>query len=104
MKESAIQAKILNYLNRLPECKVVNNHGNAYQGAGRPDIFACYRGRFLALEVKNETGQPTKLQLHELAKWKAAGAITGIVRSVDDVEKLIEGVGYCEKCTGSCVE
>ena len=92
MRESLIQKKILDYLNGLPNCYAVNNHGNGYQGAGRPDIFACYRGRFLALEVKNEKGQPTKLQLHELAKWQAAGAVAGIVRSVDDVRKLIEGM------------
>ena len=92
MREATIQRRILDYLNSLPGCRAVNNHGNGYQGAGRPDIFACYRGRFLVLEVKNEKGQPTKLQLHELAKWQAAGAVAGIVRSVDDVRKLIEGM------------
>lgn len=90
MKESAIQKQILNYLNGLPNCYAVNNHGSAWQGAGRPDIFACCRGQFLALEVKTEDGNLTKLQHHELRKWKAAGAKTGVVRSVEDVKKLLK--------------
>ncbi|MDX5091623.1 VRR-NUC domain-containing protein [Lactobacillus crispatus] len=91
-RESLIQGSILRYLNSLPGCYAINNHGNSYQGAGRPDIFASYNGRFLAFEVKNESGKPTKLQIHELSKWEAAGAVAGIVRSVDDVKKLIEGI------------
>lgn len=88
-KESTIQRAILDYLNSLPHCYAVSNHGSAWQGAGRPDIFASYRGRFLALEVKTETGQPTKLQLHELTKWQEAKAIAEVVRSVDDVKDLL---------------
>ena len=90
MKESSIQRSILSYLNSLPNCYAVTNHGSAWQGAGRPDIFACIDGRFVALEVKTDTGQPTKLQLHELKKWAKAGAFTSIVRSVEDVEKMFE--------------
>lgn len=89
-KESAIQRAILDYLNSLPSCYAVNNHGSAWQGAGRPDIFACYRGQFLALEVKTENGHLTKLQQYELNKWNSAGAKAGVVRSVEDVKKLLD--------------
>ena len=89
-KESAIQRAILSYLNSLPNCYAVTNHGSAWQGAGRPDIFACYRGQFLALEVKTEDGYLTRLQQHELSKWNIAGAKAGVVRSVEDVKKLLE--------------
>ena len=88
-KESTIQKRIVDYLNSLPYCKAVINHGNAWQGSGRPDIFASYRELFLALEVKTETGQLTKLQLHELNKWSETGAIIGVVRNVDDVRQLL---------------
>jgi Holliday junction resolvase len=90
-KESTIQKKILDYLNNLPNCKAVNNHGSAWQESGRPDIFACYHGRFLALEVKkNEKEKPTKLQLHELKKWEEAGAISAVVRSLEEVKQIIK--------------
>lgn len=64
-------------------------HWQRWQGSGRPDIFASYRELFLALEVKTETGQLTKLQLHELNKWSETGAIIGVVRNVDDVRQLL---------------
>ncbi|MDQ0340251.1 Holliday junction resolvase [Caldalkalibacillus uzonensis] len=88
-KESTIQKKIVDYINSLPGCKAVVNHGSAWQGAGRPDIFACCWGRFVALEVKTETGELTRLQMHELSKWMDSGAVVAVVRSVEDVKKIL---------------
>lgn len=88
-KESTIQRQILNYLNSLPSCKAYNMHGNAWQGAGRPDIIACYKGQFLAWEIKTEIGEPTRLQIHELAKWQEAGAFTTVIRSLDQAKRVI---------------
>lgn len=96
IRESIIQKRILEYLNGLPGCKAYNMHGNGYQGAGRPDIIACCRGQFLALEVKTDNGQPTRLQLHELEKWREAGAVASVVHSVEEVKTLIGGLAHGE--------
>lgn len=45
---------------------------------------------FLALEVKTVKGKPTEDQLNFIAQVKAAGGIAGVVRSVEDVEKLLK--------------
>lgn len=34
----------------------VKIHGGPYQDAGTPDILACYKGRFVAIEVKTPRG------------------------------------------------
>jgi hypothetical protein len=41
------------------------------------------------LEVKRPGGKATPLQVAELRKWGRAGAIVGIVESVDDVRALL---------------
>lgn len=66
-------------------------------GAGSPDLVGWVLRRvggevvphFLALEVKTEKGKPTALQLEWLEHASAAGVICGIVRSVEDVEALV---------------
>jgi hypothetical protein len=70
----------------------VKTHGSVYS-AGQPDLLGCYQGRTLALEVKRPGGRPTKLQLATLEKWRNAGAIAAVVRSVEDVRELLEERG-----------
>ncbi len=87
--EGRIVRKILDYLNALPECRARKVHQDGYQ-RGEPDIDAVYRGRALKLEVKVPGGKPTPLQAKRLDDWSRAGAITGVVTSVDDVRALVD--------------
>lgn len=54
--------------------------GGVYTRAGVPDILACYKGRFIAIEVKAEKGKPSDQQLAEIARIKAAGGVAIISR------------------------
>lgn len=54
-KEKAIENKIKAYL-KSRKIYHFKNHGNIYTEKGRPDIVGCYRGRFIAIEVKREKG------------------------------------------------
>ena len=89
--EKSIVAGILKYLNGLPGCHAVKTHGSAYSG-GQPDVDACYKGQTIKLEVKRPGKQATALQEAVLAQWKAAGAIVGVVTSVEEVRAIMEGV------------
>lgn len=93
MGEGTLQSRVLKYLNSLPECIAENVSGNAAQ-SGRADINACYKGRCLKIELKDseEGYQPTKQQLLYLDKWNAAGAITAVCYSLDDVKNLMEEI------------
>lgn len=93
MGEGTLQSRVLKYLNSLPECIAENVSGNAAQ-SGRADINACYKGKCLKIELKDseEGYQPTKQQLLYLDKWNAAGAITAVCYSLDDVKNLMEEI------------
>lgn len=89
MTETAIKDKIMKHLKGLPQCYAVKIWGN-HTTIGQPDILACYRGRFLALEVKRPGEQPTEIQRATLQKWADAGAVAGVVRSVEDLKEPLD--------------
>lgn len=91
-REKSIERAILKFLNGLPRCYARSIHGSLFM-TGFPDIMGCLDGRMLALEVKRPGGKPTPLQAAELDKWKLAGAVSGVVESVEDTRKLLENLG-----------
>lgn len=91
--EKSITAAILKHLNSLPGWRAKKIHGSAY-GAGWPDILAIHQGQAYFFEVKRPApyGTPvTPRQQVELAAWKAVGAVTAVVHSVDEVKEVIGG-------------
>lgn len=90
MLEKTITNNIMRYLKTLDRCFFYKHHGGYFGPAGIPDIICCYRGRFLALEVKQEKGRVTKLQDATLRRIRDADGKAYVVRSVDDVKKIIE--------------
>lgn len=63
--------------------------GGFRQQAGQPDLIICYDGNFCAVEVKRPGEDATPLQQHRLKEWQAAGAIVGVVNSVEELKKLL---------------
>jgi hypothetical protein len=49
----------------------------------------CYKGKFIGLEVKTETGKPTVLQEATIGRIRKAGGTAEVVRSVDEVKAII---------------
>ena len=72
MLEKDIVAAILRLLRDTPCCFAWKEHGGMYGTAGIPDIIACINGRFVAFEVKTETGKLTKLQEFTIQKIRNA--------------------------------
>jgi hypothetical protein len=59
---------------------------------GFSDLFAIKNGKIYFLEVKTPTGKPTAEQLNFLAVMRDRyGCVTGIVRSVEEAIKLVDG-------------
>lgn len=58
-----------------------------YGRSGIPDIIACVRGKFLAIECKAGFNKPTALQEMEMRKIEAAKGVTIVVRE-DTLELL----------------
>ena len=92
MKEKTITNQILKYLKSLPECFAFKEHGGLYGTSGIPDIIVCYKGKFLAFEVKTEKGKLSKLQEMAIAKIRKANGMAFKVTSLEEVKKILEGV------------
>lgn len=92
MNESDIVKAIMKYLKSVPRCFCWKEHGGMYGTAGIPDIIACINGHFFGFEVKTDVGKPTKLQEATIRKILAAGGTAVIVRSVDEVKAVVNGI------------
>lgn len=88
-RERRIQTAILNYLNGLDGCKAINQPGGRLE-VGTPDIIGCYRGRFLALEVKQPGNKPRPIQAKRIREWKEAGGAVFVVHSLEETKALIQ--------------
>lgn len=91
MKEKQIENQIKKYLKHIG-AYVVKYFGCTYTQAGVPDLMVCYKGRFIAIEIKNESGKTTKLQDAHLQQIKEAGGISAVVRNVEEVKNIIDKI------------
>ena len=90
MVERDIVAAILRLLKKTPECFAWKEHGGMYGTAGVPDIIACIGGRFVAFEVKTETGKLTKLQEITIQRIKDAKGQAFKVTSAAEVAAILK--------------
>lgn len=91
MREKSIENKIKAYL-KSQGAYYVKYHGNQFSQVGVADLLVCYKGRFLAIEIKNETGKTSPLQDVNIELVKKAGGISFVARSVEDVRKVIDNI------------
>lgn len=86
--EQQIQTKIKSYLEDQGAyvIKVI-----AASKKGVPDLVACYKGLFVAIEVKKPTtkNNVSKLQQYNLDKINKLGGIGLVAWSVEQIEELI---------------
>lgn len=66
---------------------VVKYFGCGFSQAGVPDLLCCYKGRFIALEIKSEKGRPSELQLFNVRRINEAGGMA-LVLYPKDFEKF----------------
>lgn len=75
---------------------VVKIHGGPYQDPGTPDMIVCYRGKFLAIEVKTPRGVASPEQLATQDSIIAADGRAIITSSVDDVAAVMDSIAQSE--------
>jgi hypothetical protein len=89
--ETYLRLKICTVLKReFPEIWIF--HPAFILRSGVPDLLICYRGHFIALEVKTMVGKTSKIQDYVLTQIRNARGIAYVVRSVDDVRKVLTGI------------
>ena len=78
--EKIFENKIKFYIKKIGGWEIKYWSGGSISGKkftrdGVPDILACVRGRFIAIEVKAQDGKPSALQIDTIEELRAAGAI-----------------------------
>lgn len=90
-EETALQQRI----QKLIESRggyVNKNWGNMTSEPGIADLTACYRGLYLALEVKVGDNEPTPAQGIHARNVRKANGITAAVWSKEEVEKMLDAI------------
>ena len=88
MLESQAQSKILKWLQSVPGLFVFKTISCNKRGI--PDIIVCYRGQFIAFEVKrNSKCKASTLQLFQMKQIELAGGKSYIVSSLDEVKNIL---------------
>lgn len=73
--ETAFKNKVKTLLQNRG-CYVIKYWGGGnYTKKGVPDLLVCCDGRFIGIELKAPTGEPSDLQLYNLRKIHQAGGL-----------------------------
>ena len=70
----------------------VKIHGGPYQDAGTPDLLACYKGRFVAIEVKTARGVARPEQKIAQRAITGSGGYSLITHSIGDVADVLDAI------------
>ena len=91
MKEKAPENKVKAYLKSLGR-SVLKYNPEFFGQAGTPDLLVCCNGYFLGIEIKQEKGRPSKLQLEKIEQIKNAGGISFVLKpsGFEDFKTLIK--------------
>ena len=89
VSERAITRTIQRHLDTLDGWWGFKVHGAGQMLNGVPDIVGCYRGRFVAIEIKRPGQRPTALQRHRLDQIASAGGVAVVATCWEDVEGVL---------------
>ena len=84
--EKNFENKIKAYLKSIG-AYFIKTHGDRFSKVGTPDIIACIKGKFVAIEVKAENGKPSELQLYHIQQINNAGGY-GVILYPKDFEQF----------------
>lgn len=56
---------------------------------GDPDLVLCVNGRFIGVEVKSATGRQSEVQKVRQKEIEANGGLYFVVRSLEDIERVL---------------
>ena len=84
-EEKRIENSIKHWL-ETNNCWLIKVQGGSNNpSTGVPDILACYKGRFIGIEVKTPTGRLTKIQQYHIDQINKSGGIAFVATSIEDV-------------------
>lgn len=104
INESQLTSQIKNYL-KMKGAYCEKIFGGGFQSSGIPDILCCYKGLFIAIEVKSPTGKgrASDIQKLKVKTIRQCGGIAFITDNIEEVERLFNWIdasdyGYDVMC------
>lgn len=89
--EKNVQDAVIRYLVKVGAWYTkIHQSGRGRRGV--PDILACYKGIFIAIEVKGEGGTLRDEQRTELRGVKDAGGVAVVAYAVEDVQRVVRRI------------
>ena len=79
----------IKYLNSLPESHAVTYTPSPYGKRSVSDILGCYKGRYVAIEIKIGKDTPTPLQKRFLRKVQEAQGFARVCWSIEQVKQFV---------------
>jgi Holliday junction resolvase len=70
----------------------VKIHGSPYQDSGTPDLLACYKGRFIAIELKTSRGVSSPEQREAKRAITECGGYALITHLIGDVADVLDAI------------
>lgn len=87
--EGRLKREIKAYLNAKGIYWAIIPEGS-YGKSGDPDLIVCYKGLFVGLEAKTYDGHQSNIQKVRQREIEDSGGVYAIVRSVEEVEKVLD--------------
>lgn len=89
--ETLFQDKVLRYLKEVGGYWV-KIHVSSFTSKGVPDIVGCYKGKFIAFELKRPDGKGrlSKLQEYNIELINLAGGYATSINSLEEMKELFE--------------
>jgi hypothetical protein len=89
--ETRVKRKVTDILRKY-EAYFFFPASNGFGRAGIPDIIACYRGQFIAIECKAGKNTTTALQRRELSAIESAGGYQLVINetNIEQVEAVLQ--------------
>lgn len=81
-EEAKFQKKIITYMESIGAF-VTKFNASGISKTGVPDLLMCYKGRYLALEVKKESGTISDIQQWNLNQIRKAGGEAVCIKPSD---------------------
>lgn len=78
MREKQFENQVKAFL-KEQGCYFLKTWSNGVQRQGVPDLLVCCNGYFVGVELKNETGKPSELQLWNIEKIREAGGFAFVL-------------------------
>lgn len=95
-KESKYQKDAIEYLEKRG-AYVLKTHVGSYQAQGEPDLTVCYRGRYVAFELKVHGNDTSALQDKKLEKIARAGGIAVKAYTLEEIERVLNDISRLQQ-------